>query len=336
MQNKHALSLRTKVLTLIALVVVLAFTLTIGVLTWQASALQTEVSGQYLEQLARTHGNQLAARVEAALDASRTLANSLRGLRSAGLSNRVAADAMQKSVLEAYPEILGVWTCWEPNAFDGKDAEFAGKPGHDATGRYIPYWNRANGSIAQEPLLDYEKPGAGDYYLLAKQSGVETLIEPFSYKVGGKDILMTSVVIPMTIDGVFVGMVGMDLPLDGFQAVISKIRPYDTGFVSLISHSGLYVADGDAKNLGKSVGDTDQDKAAKAAIQSGQTYAMSHFSERLQTAARTTYVPLHMGVTQSIWSLAVTVQDDKTTRRWPACMRCATSPSRWGCSASSL
>jgi methyl-accepting chemotaxis protein len=44
---------------------------------------------------------------------------------------------------------------WEPNALDGRDAEFAGrKPEYDATGRYMPYFSRGpGGSINVEPSV---------------------------------------------------------------------------------------------------------------------------------------------------------------------------------------
>ncbi|MDD2878904.1 MAG: methyl-accepting chemotaxis protein [Rhodoferax sp.] len=300
-----------KVLTLTATVVLVAFALTIGLLTQQATTLQKEVILQYTEQLALTHAGQASGRLEVALDAARTMANTLRGIKSVELTSRAATDALLKSVLEGDPNFLGVWTCWEPNAFDGKDAEFVGKPAHDATGRFIPYWNRGAGSIDVEALVDYEKPGAGDYYLLAKQSGEETLIEPYAYKVGGKEVLMTSVVVPITVNGKFLGVVGIDLPLDGFQNVVSKIRPYETGFASLISHGGLYVGDADEKNVGKDIGASELAVAAKGAIKAGQKYEAHYFSDQLQTPVTSIYVPVHVGAVKAPWSFVATVPDDK-------------------------
>ena len=300
-----------KVLPLIAAIVLVAFALTIGLLTYQASTLQKAVVLKYTEQLARTHASQTSARIDVALDSARAMAQALRGIKSVGLTDRTATDAMLKSVLEGHTSFLGVWTCWEPDAFDGKDAEFAGTPGHDATGRFIPYWNRGAGNLAIEPLVDYEKPGVGDYYLLAKQSGDETLIEPYAYKVAGKDVLMTSVVVPIQVDGKFVGVVGIDLPLDGFQVEVRKIRPYDTGFASLISNSGLYVADVDDKNVGKDLGTTATDLAIKAAIQAGQTHESHYFDDQLQTDMTRFYVPVKVGATKTAWSFAATVPDDK-------------------------
>ena len=304
-------TLRARILLSIGALVFLALAITIAVVTLQATALQKEVSLQYAEQLARTNASQVSARVEGALDTARTMAQSLQGLKTVGAANRAAADGLLKSVLEGNPEYLGVWTCWEPNAFDGNDAQFAGKPGHDDTGRYIPYWNRGTGNIGVEALADYEKPGAGNFYLLARNSGDETLLEPYAYKVGGKDVLMTSVVVPIKIDGKVVGVAGVDLSLDKFQHEVEKIRLFDTGYASLVSNTGIYVADVDAKSVTQDIGTSPVATAVKAAVKAGQRYDTNTFNTRLNTDATSIYVPVQIGATKTPWSFVTTMADNK-------------------------
>ncbi|MDO9235138.1 MAG: methyl-accepting chemotaxis protein [Aquabacterium sp.] len=311
MAIKRPTTLRARVLLSVGAVVFAAFAITIAVLTAQATALQRDVSFQYAEQLATSNARQVAARVDKAMDAARVVSQSLRGLKVAGATDRAAADSLLKGVLEGNPEFLGVWTCWEPNAFDGKDADFVGKPAHDATGRYVPYWNRGAGAAAVEPLTDYDKPGAGDYYQLAKNSGNETLLEPYMYKVAGKDVLMTTVVVPIKINGKFVGVAGVDLALSNFQDQVGKIRLFDTGFASLISNAGVFVADIDAKNVAKDIGTSESAIAVKAAVKAGQKYDTRGFSEQLKTQATSIYVPVQIGAAKTPWSFMTTMADDK-------------------------
>lgn len=61
------------------------------------------------------------------------------------------------------PELIGTWIGWEPNAFDGRDAAFAGTSGYDATGRFLPYWHHSGDDAAVEPLTGYGTPGKGDW-----------------------------------------------------------------------------------------------------------------------------------------------------------------------------
>ena len=63
--------------------------------------------------------------------------------------DRAVASAVNRTLLVANPQFVGIGSYWEPNAFDQRDAEFANiAPEQDATGRYLPYWNRATGTVA--------------------------------------------------------------------------------------------------------------------------------------------------------------------------------------------
>ncbi|GIF22073.1 hypothetical protein BJ973_002400 [Actinoplanes tereljensis] len=106
--------------------------------------------------------------------------------------SRKIASAELRAVLAAHTDYLGVWTGWEPNAFDGQDSSYRNKTGHDATGRFIPYWYRDGSTISLAPLTDYTVEGTGDYYLVPKNTKAEKIIEPYTYAVGGKDVLMTA------------------------------------------------------------------------------------------------------------------------------------------------
>ena len=158
-------------------------------------------------------------------------------------------------MLEQNELLIGIWTGWEANAFDGRDADFAGKPGHDASGRFIPYWVRSAGSIDMVPLEGYDQPGGGDYYLVPQRTGKATVIEPFVYPVDGKDVLMTTLAVPVMAKGLAAGVVGVDIALDGLQATLSKIRPFETGHLTVVTDSGIVVSHPNPEWLGKNVRD---------------------------------------------------------------------------------
>ncbi|MDQ0319347.1 methyl-accepting chemotaxis protein/methyl-accepting chemotaxis protein-1 (serine sensor receptor) [Pararhizobium capsulatum DSM 1112] len=183
-------------------------------------------------------------------------------LETTGAADRRSADAMMMKALEDNPFALGVWSGWEPNAFDGKDADFAGKPNHDATGRYIPYWVRSGGKIIVTPLVDYDKSGVGDYYQLPFKAQKPVVIEPYSYAVDGKDVMMTSLAAPVTVDGKPLGVVGIDIALDSLSGELSKMKPLGDGNVALVSQGGTIISHVDPANLGKALKDSSVDAAA--------------------------------------------------------------------------
>ncbi|OQY12364.1 MAG: hypothetical protein B6I31_03270 [Desulfobacteraceae bacterium 4572_19] len=189
---------------------VLAFLATIGFVTIKAGSMSKESARQLCEEMAFRYGSETQANLELAMDAARTIAHAFAGIKQAGnLPDRQTMDLILMQVLEQNPEFVGVWSCWEPNALDGKDQEFINAKGSDSSGRYVPYWNSGGGKINVEPLVDYETQGAGDYYLLALKSGKEQILEPYMYPIGGKDVLITSVVVPIIVDNKVLGVLIM-------------------------------------------------------------------------------------------------------------------------------
>ncbi len=311
MTRQKNTSLRTRLLLLVSAIVLLGFAITLTLVSRQTSTLQYQTSLQYTTQLATNEGNKAARTLELGLDAARTLAHALTGLKAAGLTERAAANALLKGVLNGNPGFLAVWTAWEPDAFDGQDSTHASTPGHDASGRYVPYWSRgSDGTLRIEPLVDYDKTGAGDFYQLAKTSGQETVLEPYHYQMAGQSVLMTSLVVPIVIDGRVVGAAGVDIALSSLQQVIEPLRIYETGFATLLTNKGMVVGDRDPKNVGKDMGSSESLNLARAAIAAGRSIQTNFFSERLQTQATRVYVPLQIGNSKTAWSFAATVPND--------------------------
>lgn len=171
--------------------------------------------------------------------------------RRQGVRDRGFHDGILEATLRGNPALLATWTGWEPNAFDGRDSQYADTPNHDATGRFMPYWHRSGSGTTHEPLVDYTKSGPGDYYLLAQRSGKPVLIEPYEYKVDGKIVLMTSIAMPVLENGKGVGVVGIDLALDDLQKRIAALDvPFD-GRVTVLSARRLQAYTADKAQLGK-------------------------------------------------------------------------------------
>lgn len=137
-------------------------------------------------------------------------------MRELGIADRRLFDGILRETLSQNPQYLGVWTVWEPNALDGRDEDFANAPGHDRTGRFIPFWNRGGGTIHVEPNLGYDVPGFGDWYLVPMQRRMETVMDPYEFPFAGQPQFITSQVAPIFFRGEFVGATGVDIAVDDF------------------------------------------------------------------------------------------------------------------------
>ena len=171
----------------------------------------------------------------ATVSTPRVLAETFAAMRALGISDRRLFDEILRETLAQNPQYLGVWTVWEPNALDGRDEEFANKPHHDSTGRFIPFWNRGGGRIHVEPNLGYDVPGFGDWYLVPMQRRAETVIDPYEFPIAGRREFITSQVAPIFFKGECVGATGIDIAVDDFvrPEAISLEETLQRGFIFL-------------------------------------------------------------------------------------------------------
>ncbi len=264
--------------------------------------------------LAKQQASQIQAELEVALDAARTLAQTFSGIKDdeAGVElGRDEVNSILKIILVRNPQFVGTYTCWEPNVFDGMDRGYKNKTGHDATGRFIPYWNRdKTGKIMVEPLVDYDKEGAGDYYQLPKKTGNECLIDPYIYPVQGEDTLITSLVVPITVGNMFYGIAGVDLRLDSLQKLADEVDLYDrTAKVILISHNGTLAAvTGKPELVGKHMKNVHEDfEEDLPRIQKGEE------SVEMMEGELEVFMPLNAGLTTTPWCVNIIIPMDKIT-----------------------
>jgi len=282
----------------------LGFAATVAIVTIRASTLQQETAFAMVDELARKHGEAARAYLEAPMNVARSLASALKGMQESGTAEREVADAMLRQVLRDQPGLVGAWTIWEPDAFDGRDIEYIRQPGHDHTGRYVPYWNRGSGEISVEPAAGYE---TADFYQLSKRTGKETILEPYTYPLGGREVWITSLVVPIHTGGRFVGVAGVDILLSDLQTEVAAVKPLGAGYVSLFSNRARFVADADSNLTGKGIGNGSSLEPVKAAIRDGEFLRVIEKDERFRADGYRVYQPIQIGNTTTPWSQAVSV-----------------------------
>lgn len=299
-------NLKTKMMLLIGSVAFLAFFATILFVAIKANTIvETEAREKTIEMAYRYSGT-ASSEIDLAMDAARTTAQLFEGIKKNVESpERKNLNAMLKQLLERNPHFIGTWTCWEPNALDARDAVFVNSKGHDKTGRFIPYWRRGAGVIDVEALRDYDRRGDGNYYLLARNTGKETILDPFFYTISGKETLITSVVVPIKDKGRVVGVAGIDIALTAFEEMIADIKPFETGYGFIISHSNMFVAHPKKEIIGESTLDYGMSVETQKAIRNGKMFTEISTAKATGEKGWVIGVPIQIGNTTTPWSFAI-------------------------------
>ncbi len=266
---------------------------------------------KYAEAVAKQHANAIRAKLEEALDTAQTLAHTLSVIKNETAMVDLARHDVQgilQNILMQNQNFLGVYTCWKPNAFDQMDHGYKDDKGHDSTGRFIPLWKRGKeDDIVLEPLRDYEKKGAGDYYLIPEKTLNECITDPVFFTDHDPPLLMTSLNVPIVADKTFYGIVGVRLRLDTFQHLVDSVgNRYDGSMqVFLISHKGTVAAATQNPALaGKSL-----EKMYDKAVAEAELAIIGEGRERSRVTAEhlELFTPLNTGSTTTPWFVKVSV-----------------------------
>ncbi len=196
------------------------------------------ISRSYLDQTANYYSSQTKSIIANEYDTCASLKTVLEQIESVPPAERrqFVNDILRQTLIEN-ENFVDTWVVYEPDALDGLDYEYANTEYHDETGRFIPYWTKVGSTIECTPLTDYEN---GFWYVNPLKSPTGILIDPNPYEIGGQTVWVCGVAFPLHgKDGTPIGVVGLDMSLDTLSTLLRSADVYETGYLSLISDSGL-------------------------------------------------------------------------------------------------
>jgi methyl-accepting chemotaxis protein len=230
--NFEKMTIKTKLILYLVLSITLLMAASSYIIIDKVTNQEIENAHVQAEDITQSYAYKYDSDMRANQILAHTLADTMENYES---GNRDEVNSILKSMLNANPGLLGTYAAYETNAFDDNDAAFVNAEGHDATGRFIPYWSRIGGSVALDPLAGYE---TDDYYQLPKSLKEDVILEPFMYD----GVMMVSYISPIIKNGKFVGIGGVDVALDYIDKDASQIKFLETGYGFVVSNTGLFLS----------------------------------------------------------------------------------------------
>jgi methyl-accepting chemotaxis protein len=281
-----SLSIRLKTVLLSALCLLGVVALIVGMNFYQTNQNDQLVSASSSKMLTDSVQNLLQAKAaEQAVRVQKTfgesllvvtaLADQIKDTRNMAAKRSLEAGVVReelnqslKTAFERNSKVLGIWLAFEPNGLDGKDSEFANDAARQSNeiGRFATYWSRAGGTalntiMVEEDMTKTDLNLSGTpynvWYTCPRDSKRTCLLDPYADTVGGKEMLMTTISVPLLVDGKAIGVVGIDISLDTLQAaaVDSQRELFNSaGHMLIVSGSGVLAANSvDASKVGKNI-----------------------------------------------------------------------------------
>lgn len=255
---------------------------------------------------AKASANLIRLEIEQALGVARGMRAALVANRDAQHTSRQEAINLGKRMLADNPKILAMGVAWEPNAWDRKDESFVDAEAHDKTGRFVPYITRGSeGKFDVTALVDYETPGAGDYYLMPKKIKEEFVTDAYFYPINGEQVLMTSAIVPILIKGDFYGISAVDISLKEVAGMVDKLRPYPESQAYLITASGMYLTNPAQDLITKPAKFPFEESRILEAIRNGTEMDLIGVDPADKKEYLYTLTPFYMGKHATPWTLVI-------------------------------
>ncbi len=209
------------------------------VITVQSTKTTEHLSDQLIAETVNHYAYDFKATGDNSFGAVNAIAPIVGGFAGGKGSREQVVEVLSMALL-SNDAILDFWACFEPNAFDGKDSEYAGKDYHDETGRFIPIVIQVGNEAKLEGLVDYTDPVAGAYYQTALKTGKKTITDPYIYPLNGKDYTVYSVAIPIfDASNKVIGVVGADIDVDAAGKKLTEAKILDDGYLVILSPGGV-------------------------------------------------------------------------------------------------
>lgn len=218
--------------------------------------------------------------------------------------DRLSFRELIRDGLEANSDVKAIGIFFEPNAFDGKDREFAGKEGHDQTGRIMEYFYRDEAGKIIRNNEDGSKLDSEDWYRISMDDGAVHFSEPYLGEVGMQKKMLCTLTIPIQKNNKTLGIVLLDYELTSVQKMMEQISDRNVSF-QIISQKGTLIAHGtNPDNINKNYLEIGGTKESIEKIGKEEEFEVFQYSPSLKTQAYIKYMPVRFPDVSETWSIS--------------------------------
>jgi len=167
-------------------------------------------------------------------------------LKAEGRTDREILQPVFLETLKMHESAIALWVLFEPDGWDGRDAEFADAEGYDELGNYAVWAYRDEDGEAEVSIEAWgEESYAEDYYAGPMASDGLWFGEPYEEEMeAGVNVRMMTLARAIRDPaGGAIGVVGMDFPIAFLHGILATIDGKSGGASSLATYEGVLLAD---------------------------------------------------------------------------------------------
>jgi methyl-accepting chemotaxis protein len=231
-------------------------------------------------------------------------------------SRRDQYDNLLRATLNNNTNFARVFSVWKPNAMDGMDSRYIGRPGSTSTGQYAMAYGRDTGQIEVKTVLIVDELNAW----MNGPNALKTRVEnPTPFTINGKNTYIVRMGVPITrsTSKEVVGHLSVLIDIGPMQTTVENTIKQNDEIcsISIYSGNGTIMANLVPERIGKLLTDAEtvygnylQD--VNKAVLEGRAFSCSCYSQVLKSNVRIEIMPFQIGDSDNIWSIMIAATED--------------------------
>nr|WP_236844930.1 methyl-accepting chemotaxis protein [Campylobacter mucosalis] len=289
----------------------LALVLVISIVAYKTLKITNEENSRYMSNAMQSNANAISAFFSNALQSSRVLAETISGSLEAGhkLTPQIIGDIFLH-VQKENPDFMSIWFMSDSDEFYNREIDGGNDAFYASNGLFAPWVTNTSGSSKiTKRTNEYRN---GEYYTTSKNSGKPAILDPYFYKFGEQNLLVTSFTTPVYAHGKFVGTMGIAMKLEKIQNLVNNIKLFKTDSSFLISHTGKLLSHVKLDLIGKKMTDVNPDlQPIMNALSKLEPYEMSAISAVTKKLSKVVYASVDMPNFDKSWGVVLVVDHDE-------------------------
>ena len=283
----------------------------------KASGITIDLSKRNIQYLAGEQALYWQSRQDLHLMTLRVLADIMGGYEEIKPEERRDRfDSMMYGTLKSQPDIVQIYSIWKPDAVDGMDREYTGRPGSSPSGQYAAVYSREEGEISVRASQDIK---TSMEYFQGPDRMNDRIEEPFLRSVMGRETYLVRMMVPVinhktneTVGGV--ACLLSIAPMQ--QALYEVIENHDEiTAMSIYTDTGFILASYQSNRIGKKLEDAETIYGGKlidvsGAVKNGESIIVTSYSEELSSNVEIVISPFVIGKTNTAWSVMIAATED--------------------------
>lgn len=300
--------IRTKLLVVVLITTIPVYIIAIGYLSYNLRKISLRDTKKFVDSYAKEYANYIKADLNVEINYTRILADAFIGYQKLGDAEKTLLHKnMLSNAIKRHSKILAIYVHFDRKRIDAEWKKFHGRF------RYT-FYRHKNNIVYRVDTMDIDSEPKNKSFYKQKMNPQEIIEDPYlcTYTKKKEDeILETTVLSPIIDNGTFIGRVGIDIAIERFMEIITKVKPFEGSYGFLISNNGSFVAHPSTNNVGKLFSEiyprvTHQNNVLYK-VANGEAFNFEAISNETKQLCYFSFAPIYIGGAKTPWSFAVVV-----------------------------